>query len=47
MPSKRETTDLKMPLKGDSTTDRRYKYPQFTREDGKRDRRTTPTHKKA
>ena len=46
MPSKK-TTDLKMPLKGDLTKDNRYSYPQFTRKsDGKRDMRTTPTHKK-
>ncbi len=45
MPSKR-TTDLKMPIKKDSTRDLRYAYPQFTKSDGKRDMRTTPTHKK-
>jgi hypothetical protein len=47
MPSTKRTTDLKMPVKGDSTADKRYKYPQFTRSDGKKDRRTIPTYKKA
>jgi len=42
----KKTTDLKMPVKKDSTPDKRYAYPQFTRTDGKRDKRTTPTHKK-
>ena len=46
MPSKKQTTDLKMPVKGNDTVDKRYKYPQFTRTDGKRDNRTTPTHKR-
>jgi hypothetical protein len=46
MPSKKQTTDLKMPVKGNSTPDKRYSYPQFTRSDGKRDLRTTPTHKR-
>lgn len=45
MPSKR-TTDLKMPLKSDTTRDKRYSYPQFTKSDGKRDMRTTASHKK-
>ena len=47
MPSTKRTTDLKMPLKSDSTKDKRYSYPQFTKSDGKRDMRTTPTNKKA
>jgi len=42
----RHTTDLKMPVKSDETKDKRFHYPQFTRTDGKRDLRTTPTHKK-
>lgn len=42
----RHTTDLKMPVKSDATKDKRFHYPQFTRTDGKRDLRTTPTHKK-
>jgi len=42
----RHTTDLKMPVKSDTTKDKRFHYPQFTRTDGKRDLRTTPTHKK-
>lgn len=46
MPSTKRTTDLKMPLKSDATIDKRYSYPQFTKSDGKRDMRTTPTHKK-
>jgi hypothetical protein len=45
MPSKR-TTDLKMPIKSDTTRDKRYSYPQFTKSDGKRDMRTTASHKK-
>lgn len=47
MPSTKRTTDLKMPLKSDFTKDKHYSYPQFTKGDGKRDMRTTPTHKKA
>jgi hypothetical protein len=46
MPATKRTTDLKMPTKGDNTRDKRYIYPQFTKSDGKRDMRTTPTHKK-
>lgn len=46
MPAVKRTTDLKMPLKSNTTPDRRYAYPQFTKSDGKRDMRTTPTHKK-
>ena len=45
--NKKETTDLKMPKKSDETKDNRYKYPQFTKSDGTRDKRTTPTYKKA
>ncbi len=44
--SKRTTTDLRMPVKSNDTLDKRYSYPQFTRSDGKRDQRTTATHKK-
>lgn len=41
------TTDLKMPVKSDDTTDKRYRYPQFVKKtDGKRDMRTTPTSKR-
>jgi hypothetical protein len=47
MPSTKKTTDLKMPVKSNSTRDMRYEYPQFVRSDGKRDMRTTPSHKKA
>ena len=47
MPSTKKTTDLKMPVKTDSSRDMRYAYPQFVRSDGKRDMRTTPSHKKA
>ena len=47
MPNKKSTTDLKMPVKSDTTRDKRYNYPQFTKKDGTRDMRTTPTHKKA
>jgi hypothetical protein len=43
--SKRNTTDLKMPLKSNQTHDKRYTHPQFVRAtDGKRDLRTTPSH---
>jgi hypothetical protein len=45
--TKRGTTDLKMPVKKDTTKDNRYKYPQFVKDDGTKDKRTTPTYKKA
>jgi hypothetical protein len=45
-PNKRETTDFKMPIKSDGTLDKRYVEPQFTRDDGKRDMRTTSTSAK-
>jgi hypothetical protein len=43
----KRTTDLKMPVKKNSTTDKRYKYPQYTKTDGTRDMRTSATSKKA
>ena len=43
----KKTTDLKMPVKSNDTKDKRYTYPQFTKKDGTRDKRTTPTYKKA
>jgi len=44
--STNRTTDLKMPSRSDGNRDQRYKYPQFTNSDGKRDMRTTLTSKK-
>ena len=44
--STKRTTDLKMPIKSDGTVDKRYSAPQFTKSDGTRDRRTTPTNKR-
>ena len=46
MPIPKRTTDLKMPVKTDATKDKRYVYPQLTKKDGTRDKRTTPTYKK-
>lgn len=43
MPSVRKTTDLRMPVKGDGTKDKRYTAPQFVKSDGKRDMRTLRT----
>jgi len=44
--STNRTTDLRMPVKNDGTSDKRYKYPQFTNGDGHRDMRTTLTSQK-
>lgn len=47
MPSvARATTDLKMPVKKDGTTDKRYATVQFTNKDGTRDMRTILTSKR-
>jgi len=37
---------FKMPIKRDGTIDHRYKYPQVTKKDGTRDKRTTLTSKR-
>jgi hypothetical protein len=39
MPSKRGTTDLRMPITKDGEKDKRYKDPQICNKDGKRDKR--------
>jgi hypothetical protein len=39
--TKRTTEDLKRPVKTNGTLDKRYHYPQFVNQDGKRDKRTT------
>jgi hypothetical protein len=44
--STNRTTDLKMPSRIDGGRDQRYKYAQFTNNDGTRDMRTTLTSKK-
>ena len=44
--STKRTTDMKFPTKLDGTKDQRYSMPQFTKNDGKRDMRTTLTGKK-
>jgi len=38
--NKRETCDLKMPIKSDGTRDMRYVHQQFCNNDGTRDMRT-------
>lgn len=41
--STNRTTDLKIPTKNDGTQDKRYKQPQFTNNNGRRDMRTKLT----
>lgn len=41
--STKRTTDMKFPVKSDGTKDNRYSTPQFTKNDGSRDKRTTLT----
>jgi hypothetical protein len=41
--STRRTVDMKMPVKSDGTKDKRYTTPQFVKNDGSRDMRTTKT----
>ena len=41
--STKRTTSLKYPVKSDGTKDNRYSTPQFTKQDGTRDMRTTLT----
>ena len=36
----KRASHLKYPVKGDGSTDKRYKMPQFTTNNGKRDQRT-------
>jgi hypothetical protein len=42
----RGTTDLQMPRKNDGTVDKRYNNPQFCKNEGSRDMRTTNTNNK-
>ena len=42
----RTTTDIKMPIKNNGTTDKRYSTAQVTNSNGKRDMRTTLTSKR-
>jgi len=42
--STKRTTDFKFPLKADGTKDNRYSTPQFTKQDGSKDMRTTLTN---
>ena len=44
--STKRTTHLKYPVKSDGSMDKRYKTPQFTTNDGKRDNRTLLTSKR-
>lgn len=41
--STKRTTDMKFPVKSDGSKDNRYSTPQFTKQDGTRDMRTTLT----
>jgi hypothetical protein len=41
--STKRTTDMKFPVKSDGSKDNRYSAPQFTKKDGTKDMRTTPT----
>lgn len=42
--SAKKTTDLKFPTKSDGSKDKRFSVPQFTKNDGTRDMRTTLTN---
>jgi len=44
--SAKKTIHLTIPVKSDGTKDKRYVQPQFTKNDGTRDMRTTLTSKK-
>jgi len=44
--SAKKTTDLNFPTKTDGTKDKRFSTPQFTKNDGTRDMRTTLTNKR-
>lgn len=44
--STKRTTDMKMPIKLDGSKDKRYSTPQFTKNNGTRDMRTTLTSKR-
>lgn len=44
--STKRTTDMKIPTKLDGTKDKRYSTPQFTKNNGTRDMRTTLTSKR-
>ena len=41
--STRKTTDMKIPTKKDGTVDKRYNDPQYCKNDGTKDKRTTNT----
>ena len=41
--STKRTSHVKFPVKSDGSTDKRYKVPQFTTNNGKRDMRTNLT----
>ena len=44
--STRRTTDLQYPVTKSGEVDKRYSNPQFVKQDGTRDMRTTPTRKR-